>query len=114
MHVITKRQAIMSGQERWLKEYARHMDHIKADWCDRTYGDIRAAVSALETDKCSEQELDQATGIAGWAARKCDECGEKKEALVHFGEVEDYEARWQRLCIDCLRKGIEIIRNSTL
>ena len=100
----------MQAQKNWLRSYAKYPAEQKAGWSGKTFGELRAAVLALETDKCSEADLDSAMDNSRWAALDCSECGNAQDVLVHFGDDPGYDAIWQDLCKNCLAKGIEVLK----
>lgn len=112
MHIITERQIIKGVRERWLTQYANYRDTDRLWDKSRTVGDIRAAVNALDLDKCTRADVDRAIGNNSWAANECDECKQHRPALVHFGDDPDYESRWQDICLDCITKAAELLKSA--
>jgi len=41
--------------------------------------------------------------------QNCDECNQKRETLVEYGEPPDYELTLY-ICEDCLEEGLELIK----
>ena len=100
--VLTKREAIKDSRPRWKRQYADYPDDRKVGWANKTAGEIRSDLDALDLETCGSDDIDAAMGTTGWAVIDCDECGQEKETLVRIGDELEYDARWQDLCEDCL------------
>lgn len=112
MRLIHKRDIIRGVRARWLIDYRDWKDTKLCTWCNRTVGDIKKALADLDLETCSEEEVDKALGTKGWATNECDNCGQNVQTLAHFGDEPGYDARWQNLCIDCLKGGYEGLLNT--
>lgn len=107
MRIVTERDVIRDVRDRWDRQYEKYTNEYRL-YGGKTVGSIRDALSLLDLEHCSVADVTAAIGTDGWAANKCDECGEHKQVLVHIGDEPDYDARYQELCVECLRAAIEI------
>jgi hypothetical protein len=103
--IIHRRAKIKDVRKRWLEQYAIYPNDRIVGRCDRTAGDIRKSLKALDLETCSVSDIDAAIGTAGWGSLTCDECGEDHEHLIRLGEEPDYDARWVDLCRACLMRS---------
>lgn len=112
MKIITKRQTIAAARASWLAQYERYPDRQLPGWNKNiTFGAIRQNLSALDIATCSAADINDAIGLGAqgnWASIECDECERDVPVLVRIGEEPAYEARWQDLCVDCLRRALTL------
>ena len=108
MKVITERDIIRNVRDAWNAQYANWSD-------DRTLvggvrvGDLRKKLAALDLETCTAADVNGVLNPS-WVETICDECGESVSPLVHIGEEPDYEVRYVRLCGDCLRKALKMLK----
>ena len=100
MKLSTRRDIIREVKKRWYRQYGERKDFRFSD--GTTPAETWEKLKAIDTETCDPAEIDAAIGNDSWSAHPCDECGKNHDALVHIGEEPDYEARWVRLCNDCL------------
>jgi hypothetical protein len=112
MDVIQRRDVIKAAPARWLEQYKTNADSHVCTWGvspRKTYGQIRAALAALNLETCQPSDIDAALGAPGWADNDCDECDKSFPVVLRIGEEPDYEARWRDVCADCLAKAAKIL-----
>ena len=116
MKVITKRDVIKSVLSRYQEQYKNYRDdQIVGVGAGRaSVGETKRLLSKLDLDKCTEADVDAAIGTKGWASLTCDECHEKVDALIHIGDEPDYEAQWQMLCANCIKKAADMLTRKAL
>lgn len=112
MKITTKREAIIAARKNFERQYADFPQGHRFGEKGPTVGEARKALKSLDTDSCSEADINAAIGAEGWAAHRCDECGEDRELLMHYGDTPDYDAQWQELCAECLAKGVAALTES--
>ncbi len=104
MKVITRRDVIEEARREWLMRNSQRP--VDAFFADRTFGQVRAALNALDPEAATIADFDAAIGVSNWARNSCDECGKEKEILIHLGDEPDHDAQWQRLCANCLCEAV--------
>ncbi len=107
MRVITQREVIQSVKRRFRIEFPRDEQEFEDG---RTVGRIWNALSALDENTCSREDINRAIcSMSGWADIRCEECENLCNAVVRFGAEPDYDVRWMDLCGDCLDKAKEAL-----
>jgi hypothetical protein len=76
---------------------------------------IHAAVSALDPETATVEDVASAIGFVGWITEmECNECLRIVDLVVELGEEPDYESRTARICVACLTKALiavhEVVR----
>lgn len=107
MKIITMRDVIRGVPGRWDETYSKHYGTSYRTF----YGDPQETskrLHALNLDTCSSVDVDAVIGNDSWTRSACDECGANQVTLCHIGDEPDYEARYQQLCVDCLRAAVEL------
>ena len=105
MRVYTSREAMQDTIKNWLETYNKYPREKTMLWTKGVpLGYFLDRVEALDPDTCTREEMSAAVCKDGsWGANPCDECSKDSPALIRFGDEPDYEARWQDLCVDCLK-----------
>lgn len=101
MYVITAREVIRGVRDRWNEQYPK--DEFKF-WDGSLAGDKRARLNALNLETCSREDVEAALG-SDWAENECTVCKKHKDSVVHIGDELAYEARYVRVCDDCLAEA---------
>lgn len=103
MELITRRKQAAAALEMWKKQYP--------DWRPSSFFDSRAVTAKLEAlgPDPDPDAVDTAIGNKSWTTVRCNECSENKEELVQVGQPPDYESAIALLCVDCLRKALQLI-----
>lgn len=99
---IQRRDIVLTVRDRWLNQYKSYADDQKVGWSNKTAGQIRKELAALDLAACAPADVDAVLGTSGWAKNECDECDEDFPVVIQVGQEPDYEARWQNLCPTCL------------
>jgi hypothetical protein len=108
---IYLRDVIRGVRDRFNGQYREYRDGYRFP-AGKTVGEIKAALAGLNLDTCSRADVDEAMGtLTSWVSNACDECGAEHETLVRIGDEPDYDARWQDLCLSCLRKARDFLVN---
>jgi hypothetical protein len=92
MEIIRRRDIIRSVRDRWTTQYGQNDEK-------------RKALAALDLETCSAADVVAVLGTS-WVENECDECQKDLPVLMRFGEEPEYDARWQDLCVDCLKKAV--------
>ena len=109
IQVITKRDVIRGVRDKWLGQYRASPDEARLRWDhQRTFGDVRRSLGALDLEACESTDIDRAIGVTDWASLKCDECSADCELLVRIGDEPDYDNRWIDVCVNCLRTAVKM------
>lgn len=112
---IYQRDIIKGARQRFLEQYKRHPDSDVPGWDrSRTFGQVRAALAALDLETCTSGDVDKAIGVTGWGDNNCDECGGNFPVLIRLGYEPDYDSRWWDLCRDCLNKATTFAAETAL
>lgn len=107
MEIINRRDKIKQARGSWESQYGRYTDHYSTQWkWKNSISQIRANLAALNLETCSVADVDNAIGVTGWGSLECDECHTDHEHMIRFGQTPDYEARWQDLCLPCLKRAV--------
>ena len=70
---------------------------------------IHAAVAALDLETATKEDVEAAMGFAGWVREPtCHECKREVDAVVQLGEEPDSESYTANVCVECLRKALEL------
>ena len=101
-----RRDVIREARDAWFGQYANYSDEKRLLFSKQTIGETRVALRSLDLDTCSAGDVNNAIGATGWASNCCDECKRDFDVLMHIGQESNYEARYQQLCIDCLRGAV--------
>lgn len=67
---------------------------------------IHAALSALDLETATRDDVVKAMGFDGWIGTKCHECKKENCTVVQLGEELDYESHTADICLDCLRQAV--------
>lgn len=101
MRVVTKRELIKGVRNSWREQYQREIcDLTNPRHHDRAAVDD--ALFRLDTDTCSEADVDAVIGVKGWVRNECDECHRDMDTLVRIGPEPDFDVRYLDLCADCI------------
>jgi len=102
--LIQKRDIIRGVRDKWLRAYQSYADNYRVAWVDnRTAGEIRRHLHALDLETCSEEDVNAAINAgSSWVSNDCDMCGQDAETTLRIGQEPDYEARWLDLCENCV------------
>ncbi len=94
---ITSREMVREGIKAYL---ARYDDgHIKEFLANCK------AVRSLDPETCSVEQVDAATGVAGWATNRCDECNEQVREIFAIGPQQiDFDDGTFLICKECVSK----------
>jgi hypothetical protein len=106
--ILYRRDVIRRVRDRWLAQYKSYSGDTIPMWRKdgRSIQSIRAALAALDLETCSTEDVDLAIGTTGWASIRCDECDrDDLDKLIHIGDEEGYDSRWQYLCGSCLSQA---------
>lgn len=105
MIIRTKAWLIANVAERWKKQYWTPL----GGWSEFGTGKESAYQKLIALPEgATEQDVDAAIGNDSWTANRCDECREDIDVVVRLGEPPDYDSRTFYICLDCLRKALEL------
>jgi hypothetical protein len=108
MKLRTEREEIRKVANRWNSQYAG--SHWRKD---AEKNEIGRRLNAMDAETATADDVAAIIGNDSWIDVRCDECGTRKQTLVHFGDEPDYEANWQFLCGDCLTAGLKLLGGAT-
>lgn len=101
MKLVTKQSLVAPAIEQYLKMAPNFVGKYYT-WPQEIYDKM----IKLDVNTCTVAQFNEAMGRTDWTSNHCDECGEDFDTLVHIGNEPDYDARYQRLCSDCLSKAL--------
>lgn len=104
MNLIRIDKILIDLPSEYKKQYPHNYQLFDGRWSD----DIQ---KMLEAEKpLTEEKVIEITGNHSWVTNKCDECSQKVSVSVSFGgnNGED-ENGLVNICVDCLRKAINLI-----
>lgn len=115
MKVVHRRDVIRDVLRHYAEQYANYADDymIGTSKTAQSVGDTKKALAALDLNTCSVADVVAAmNGTTGWASLECDECGRDVPILAHLGQEPDYEARWWKVCEECLSKHLALLSST--
>lgn len=111
MIVIDERHKIEGVAERWKAQYFRNGEWYRGGVlgdCGLAY----ARLSALDPKTATAKEVAAIIGNNSWAGPDdCHECGKTVECTVQIGQPPDYESHTAQVCLDCLRKAVQLLES---
>jgi hypothetical protein len=82
---------------------------------DRRGKNIGEELLALDPETATASEISKIIGNTAWCAKRvCDECGTVTWDIVEIGEPPYYESATAEICIDCLKKAVQLIDENDL
>jgi hypothetical protein len=108
--IISLREQIRTVADRWYDVY---FDKSKRLW---RYGedkkDIYYGLKVLDVETATADDVKKIIGNSSWAEyNPCDECGAVGVPTIEMGKELDYESNTAYLCLDCLNKAAELLKN---
>lgn len=103
IEIVSQREAIKSSRGRWFRQYQQRPDEEKAMWSDKTFGDIRVALNALNLETCSADDVKKAIDVrhGSWVAFECGACESTPDPIARLGyDLDVY------LCGKCLAETL--------
>ena len=111
MIVIDERYKIEGVAERWKAQYYRC-----GAWGSTITGDcgvIYEKLAALNPETATGKDVAKIIGNNSWAGPdNCNECGNEVERTVQLGEPPDYKSRTAQICLECLRKAVQLLESA--
>ena len=112
MREITMRECIKETINRWFSTYGRYQQNAPMPWTKgKVLGYYAERLKALDPETCSVDDVSEAMEKLNYVANDCDECGKSFDAVMRFGDEPDYDARWQDLCLGCLREAADKLKD---
>ena len=82
---------------------------------DKRGRNIGEELLALDPETATASEISKIIGNTAWCTeRGCNECGTVTWDIVEIGEPPDYESATAEICIDCLKKAVQLIDENDL
>ncbi len=100
MRISSRRLVAINVPKSFASSYPN--DNAKSWKSERTHGDIKRELAALDTATCAYEDIDRIIGNDSWTAHKCEECNQNHELLVVFNH-EYSDERTVLLCKSCMR-----------
>lgn len=97
MEILTKAQVVKDVPARWTKQYETY-DNRR----DPSKAKITAALNALAPCDLTEERVNAIIGNKTWTTFYCDECGEKKDALMMMVDDTEWGGHKVGICLACL------------
>lgn len=95
MKLLTRQTLANMTLARWIEQYPNRQRA-------KTEDDIRALGNAPDPNS-----LDKVIGNNSWTeVPRCDECESYSDAVIRFGDGEEYEDNTVHICIVCLRSAV--------
>ena len=80
---------------------------------DKRGRNIGEELLALDPETATASKIAEIIGNNSWVCEKeCNECGKKTWDIVEIGEEPDYESATAEICLDCLKKAVNLIEES--
>jgi hypothetical protein len=109
MKVITVRSQIRDVAERWKALYRRQGKWAVTMGSDM--GRLYEALKALNPETATADDVAMIIGNKSWAGPlECHNCGEEFDAVVEVGQEPDYDSHTARLCHNCLRHALALLK----
>lgn len=102
MRLITKKMLLSSLISQYKKQYPTNK-HFAFGSCSDDKLKLLEAESSL-----TEERVAEIIGNNSWLKNICDECKKDASTIVVFGKEDYWEDESVRICIDCLKKGLEL------
>lgn len=80
---------------------------------DKRGRSIGKELLALDPETATASEISEIIGNKSWVCeRACCECGKQTWDIVEIGEEPDYGSATTEICLDCLKKAVNLIEES--
>ena len=98
---VTQRDLIQTVAKRWRDQY----------WDSRDLDKSRKALALtrLDKDTASADDVAQIVGNKSWTQLLCDECGTEVESVVCIGGKPEVGRKSRYICKPCLKKALKIM-----
>lgn len=106
MKLITERDSIKSAITSFIRQHGR-----VSYGADTRNINVGEELSKLDSDIVSAEEVN-ALIDRDWVSKTCHDCGAKVKTVVQLGEDIDYESCTANVCIDCLKKAINLFEQT--
>lgn len=105
MRLKTKRDLINTVAERWKAQYFpwKIGNFLPKE---PIYNKLLKLPKGIATAK----QVNKIIGNSSWTDNKCNECNGDFEVTIMLGEEPDYESSTVFVCLDCLQKAIELMK----
>jgi hypothetical protein len=104
----SEREQVRTVATRWRKAYLRN-----GAWFvnrNNNANEIHKQLEGLDVETSTAADVAAIIGNSSWAEpQRCDECGARQWPAVQLGEEPDYESNTAVVCVDCLRKALELV-----
>ena len=79
---------------------------------DKRGRNVGEELLALDPETVTASEVNEIIGNTHWCSKRhCDECGTATWDMVEIGEEPDCESATANVCLDCLKKAVELIED---
>jgi hypothetical protein len=111
IELLTKRGRIRDVANRWASQYPAASDPDgPAPWQNKQA--ILKRLLALDLETAQESQVTEAIGNSSWTRISCDCCDAELDAAVVLGEPPNYESATAIVCLDCLKKAVQLIESN--
>lgn len=105
MRILNERTQIKDAIKNFVEMYG--LETYGADKRGRSIG---KELLALDPETATRSEVNKIIGNGAWVSEvTCGECGKQTWDIVEIGEEPDYESATAYICIDCLKKAVNLI-----
>jgi hypothetical protein len=106
--LLNERTRVKDAIKQWIESHGLTGSYS----ADRRGRHVGKELSALDQETATAKDVAEIIGNNSWAGMlTCDECGKEAWDLVQLGEEPDYESSTASICVDCLKKAVELIEN---
>jgi hypothetical protein len=95
-----------------IKDFVYHYG-LGTYGADKRGRNVGKELLALNPETVTASEVSEIIGNTHWCSERCcDECGNVTYDIVEIGEPPDYESSTANICLDCLKKAVELIEGN--
>jgi hypothetical protein len=104
--LITERDSIKSAIESFISTHGKGT--YRADKRDIMVGE---ELAKLNKETCSAEDVNNLIN-SDWVSMRCHDCGNMVKTFVELGEEPDYESYTANICLDCLKKAVNLVEDT--
>jgi hypothetical protein len=107
-HIVTRRSVMLGVARRFKEQYPD--DTKSSHRSSRTYGDINAALSALDLNVCNRGAIDDIIGNDSWTQLECSVCEMDRDKLV---SVPRQYSEPVTICAECATGALSVLKEQS-
>ena len=106
MKLIHKVDKIVPGIKTFFRMYLNYHSQNAPFYTERRYNRMKT----LDLASCTVAQFNDAMEVTHWLDNRCDECDGDFDTVVQLGQEPDYESKTVEICMDCLVKSIQLLK----